>query len=83
MRRLFFVLVAVAGVACGPPPPPQCCRQTTLSRNVTYTGSIPAPDGGTPTSVKVTVATGGNTTVTFVKDGREIVQGFTSTPLSP
>jgi hypothetical protein len=84
MRAALFVLVAICGVACGPPPPPPgCCLPNTISRSGTYQGTVPLPDGGTPTQIKVNVAPNGNTVVTFINNGREIAQSFTGIPVSP
>ena len=78
MRLALFVSVAVLfSSACGPPPPPGCCgRRTTVARDVVYSGTITPPDGGTVTQVRVNLSTSGNTVVTFINGGHEIVQGF-------
>lgn len=65
--------------ACGPPPPVPCCgRKATVIRGAVYSGTIEPADGGASTEVRVTVSASGNTTVTFVREGREIVEGFTA-----
>ena len=71
--------------ACGPPPPVRCCvRQASITRGAVYSGTIASADGGASTEVRVTVAAGGNTIVTFLREGREIVEGFTAvTTLQP
>jgi hypothetical protein len=84
MRSALLVLVAGCAVACGPPPPPPgCCLPNTISRSGTYQSTVPLPDGGTPTQIKVNVAANGNTVVTFINNGREIVQSFTGAAVSP
>jgi len=83
VRAVLALALFVA--ACGPPPPVPCCgRKANVARGTVYSGTIASTDGGTSTEVRVTVSPSGNTTVTFVRDGREIVEGFTAvTSLQP
>lgn len=83
--KLALALASLAAVllasACGPPPGGGCCgKRTNIGRDVIYTGTMVSPDGGTPTEVRVNVATNGKTTVTFINGGHEIVQGFDGVP---
>lgn len=75
----FSALVAALLGSCAPPPPPGCCgHTTTIARATEYTGTIQSPSGAV-TNVKVNVAANGNTSITFERGGRTIVQGFTGT----
>lgn len=57
--------------------PTVCCgTSAALSRDTTYLGSIPAPDGGTPTQVTLRVGTTGTARVTFTRDGVEVVESY-------
>ena len=73
---LAFLAALLLGSACSPLPPGCCGRRTDISRDVVYTGTLASPDGGTPTEVRVTVASNGKTTLTFINDGHELVEGF-------
>ena len=65
--------------ACGTYRP--CCHATpTVVRDVTYVGSLPASDGGTPTQVKMVVGSQGNARLTFVRDGVEVLETFAARP---
>ena len=76
-------LAAIFASACGPPPSSCCGRRTNVSRTAVYTASLPLPDGGTPTQVRVKVSSSGNTAITFINDGHEIVEGFDATSITP
>jgi hypothetical protein len=78
----FAAAVVHAFVSCGPPPSNCCIRQSSIARGTVYAGTMPSPDGGAPTQVRVSVAEDGGTTVTFVHDGHEIVQGFNATAVA-
>lgn len=78
-RALIAVAVLVAAfVGCAPPGPGCCGHTTTIARMTEYTGTIQSPSGAV-TSVKVSVATNGNTSITFERGGRTIVQSFSGT----
>ncbi|MBL8913027.1 MAG: hypothetical protein JNM17_20195 [Archangium sp.] len=72
------MLVATLLGSCAPPPPGCCGHTTTIARMTEYTGAIQSPSGAV-TNVKVNVATNGNTSITFERGGRTIVQAFTGT----
>ena len=77
MRAVLALALFVS--ACGPPPPVPCCgRKANVARGTVYSGTIASTDGGTSTEVRVTLSSSGNATVTFLRDGREIVQGFSA-----
>jgi hypothetical protein len=76
-RALLIAAAALALAGCSTPPPPNCCGTlTNIARTTDYTATITSADGGTPTTVKVNVAANGNTTLTFEKGGKTIVQSF-------
>ena len=80
MTRALLLVVALGGAAllgCSPPNPGCCGHTTTIARMTDYVGTLAAVDGGAPTTVRVSVATNGNTTLTFERDGRTVVQSFT------
>ncbi|MFT3711700.1 MAG: hypothetical protein QM817_29025 [Archangium sp.] len=79
MRAALLITGAFLALAgCSTPPPPNCCGTlTSIARATDYTATIPSTDGGVPTTVKVNVASNGNTTLTFEQGGKTIVQAFT------
>lgn len=83
MRRLLLLVSLAALLAsCGPPATNCCGVRTNLGRGAVYVATLPSPDGGAPTEVRVTVTDSGATTLTFLNGGHEIVEGFDTVALN-